>query len=259
MLPWRLIKSMPSDAFTNMAVDEAILRTVSAGKSPPTLRFYSWAPPAVSVGYFQKSFTDVDVEACRKLGIDVVRRLTGGRAVLHDKELTYSVICPENDTHFPDSILGTYKIISSCLIRGLSSLGLDASLTPFVKKGGKNAPSACFSSPSYYEITVAGNKLVGSAQRRGEGVFLQHGSILTEFDSERLVTILPGLDRLDRVTSISDYLSVDMTTLISSLVKGFEEELAISLSDGFLSDEEVALCEMYREEKYSQREWNFIS
>ncbi len=259
MKSWRLIKSMPSDAFTNMAVDEAILRTVSVGKSPPTIRFYSWAPPAVSVGYFQNSFTDVDVEVCRKLGIDVVRRLTGGRAVLHDKELTYSVVCPENDPRFPDSILGTYKIISSCLISGLSSLGLDASLTPFVKKGGKNAPSACFSSPSYYEITVAGNKLVGSAQRRGEGVFLQHGSILMEFDSESLKMVLPGLDRLDKITSISEHLSVDMATLISSLAKGFEEGLGISLSEGFLSDEEVALCEMYREEKYSQREWNFNS
>jgi len=248
---------MPSDAFTNMAVDEAILRTVSAGKSPPTLRFYSWAPPAISVGYFQNSLTDVNVEVCRKLGIDVVRRLTGGRAVLHDKELNYSVICPENDPHFPDNILGTYKIISSCLIRGLSYLGLDVSLTPFVKKTGKNAPSACFSSPSHYEITVAGKKLIGSAQRRGEGVFLQHGSILMELDNESLKMVLPGLVRLDTVTSISDYLSVDMTSLISSLVKGFEEELGISLSEGFLSDEEVTLSDRYREEKYSQREWNF--
>jgi len=248
---------MPSDAFTNMAVDEAILRTVSAAKSPPTLRFYSWAPPSISVGYFQNSLTDVNVEVCRKLGIDVVRRLTGGRAVLHDKELTYSVICPENDPHFPDNILGTYKIISSCLIRGLSYLGLDVSLTPFVKKIGKNAPSACFSSPSHYEITVAGKKLIGSAQRRGEGVFLQHGSILMELDRESLKMVLPGLVRLDTVTSISDYLSVDMTSLISSLVKGFEEELGISLSEGFLSDEEVTLSDRYREEKYSQREWNF--
>jgi len=99
--------------------------------------------------------------------------------------------------------------------------------------------------------------LIGSAQRRGEGVFLQHGSILMELDNESLKMVLPGLVRLDTVTSISDYLSVDMTSLISSLVKGFEEELGISLSEGFLSDEEVTLSDRYREEKYSQREWNF--
>lgn len=257
MQSWRLIKSPPSDGFTNMAVDEAIFASVAAGKSPPTLRFYTWTPPAVSVGYFQDSFTDIDISACREMGIDVVRRLTGGRAVLHDKELTYSVICPEGDPLFPDNILGTYKVISSCLVRGLNSLGIDASLAPSVKRRVKKSPSACFTSPSHYEITVSGNKLVGSAQRRGDGAFIQHGSILMEFDRDRLEMVLPASGRLDGITSIGEHLNIGLTELVPSLIIGFEELLDITFSEGSLSDEETALCERYVEERYSRYDWNF--
>lgn len=257
MEPWRLIKSPPTDAFTNMAVDEAIFVKVAAGKSPPTLRFYTWTPPAVSVGYFQDSFTDIDITACREMGIDVVRRLTGGRAVLHDKELTYSVICPEGDLLFPDNILGTYKLISSCLVKGLNSLGLDASLAPSAKRRVKKSPSACFTLPSHYEITVSGNKLVGSAQRRGDGAFIQHGSILMEFDRERLEMLLPASGGLDGITSISEHLHIGMAELISSLISSFEELLGVTFSEGALSDEETALCGRCVEEKYSLYDWNF--
>lgn len=257
MEPWRLIKSQPADAFTNMAVDEAIFVKVAAGKSPPTLRFYTWNPSAASVGYFQDSFTDIDISACREMGVDVVRRLTGGRAVLHDKELTYSVICPESNPLFPNTILGAYKVISSCLVKGLNSLGLDASLAPSVKRRVKKSPSACFISPSHYEITVSGNKLVGSAQRRGDGAFIQHGSILTEFDRERLEILLPRSGRVEGVTSISEHLPVGLGELTSSLVSGFEEVLGITFSEGALSDEETALCKKYVEERYSRDEWNF--
>lgn len=240
-----------------MAVDEAILETVAAGKSPPTLRFYTWTPPAVSVGYFQDSFTDIDISACRKMGIDVVRRLTGGRAVLHDKELTYSLTCPEGDPLFPANILDTYKRISSCLVKGLDSLGLDASLVPSVKRRVEKSPSACFVSPSHYEITVSGNKLIGSAQRRGEGAFIQHGSILMEFDREKLEMVLPGSGRIEGVTSISEHLHIAPAELVHSLVNGFEELLGTTFSEGLLSDEETALSKRYVEERYSRYDWNF--
>ncbi|MEK7852094.1 MAG: biotin/lipoate A/B protein ligase family protein, partial [Deltaproteobacteria bacterium] len=189
--------------------------------------------------------------------IDVVRRLTGGRAVLHDKELTYSVICPEGDPLFPDNILGTYKLISSCLVKGLNSLGIDASLAPSVKSRVKKSPSACFISPSHYEITVSGNKLVGSAQRRGDGAFIQHGSILMEFDRDKLEMLLPTSGRLDGITSISEHLQISLTELISSLITGFKEVLGITFSEGRLSDEEAALSKRYVEERYSRYDWNF--
>lgn len=257
MQPWRLIKSPPSDAFTNMAIDEAIFNSVLEGTSPPTLRFYAWSPPAVSVGYFQDTLNEVNIPACNELGIDIVRRLTGGRAVLHDKELTYSVICPEDDPHFPDNISGTYKLISSCLIRGLNSYGLNASLSPLVRKGSRSGNSACFTSASNYELTVNGKKLVGSAQRRGGGVFLQHGSILIEFDREMLEEVLPGSEGLERVTSINEHIRIDLDTLISLLSEGFEKVLLISLKEGKLTEEEVVLSEKYRLDKYSSREWNY--
>jgi lipoate-protein ligase A len=148
-------------------------------------------------------------------------------------------------------------VISSCLVKGLNSLGINASLTPVVKKNNVKAPSACFSSPSHYEITVSGKKLVGSAQRRGEGVFLQHGSILTEFDRERLEKVLPVSGNLDCVTSVSEHILVDTDKLISALVNGFEDALGVSFSEGALSEEETALSARYAEEKYSRDEWNF--
>jgi len=256
MQPWRLINSPPSDGFTNMAVDEAIFKTVSAGSAPPTIRFYTWAPPAVSVGYFQNSPGDVDLAACREMGIDVVRRLTGGRAVFHDRELTYSVTCPDNVPTFPDDILGTYKIISSCLVYGLNSIGLNASLTSPMKKIVKDSPSACFTSPSHHEIAIDGKKLVGSAQRRGEGGFLQHGSILIEFDGERLRKVLPGTVGLECVTSIRDHSNIDIHSLVCRIIEGFEKGLGISFSNGDMTDEEAALSRRYRKERYSRDEWN---
>ena len=240
-----------------MAVDEALFKAGSAGTSLPTLRFYTWEPPAVSVGYFQNSLGEVDLAVCRKMGIDVVRRLTGGRAVLHDRELTYSIISPDNSSNFPDNILGTYKIVSSCLVSGLNSIGLNALLTSSVRKAGRDSPSACFTSPSHYEITIDGKKLVGSAQRRGEGAFLQHGSILLEFDREKLRKVLPITGRLDSVTSISGHSSIDSAGLVSSLVMGFERGLEVSFSEVGMTDEEVALSQHYREERYSRPEWNF--
>lgn len=258
MLPWRLIKSPPSNAFMNMAVDEAILKMVEAAKSTPTVRFYAWDPPAVSVGYFQDSLKDVDIPACREMGMDIVKRLTGGRAVLHDRELTYSVICPESDPHFPDNILGTYKVISSCLVKGLNFLGLDASLTPSAKRRGRDAPSACFSSPSHYEITISGKKLIGSAQKRGDGAFLQHGSILTDFQRGRLARSLRAGGNLDGVAYLGEYMDVDIGRVVECLIRGFEEGLGIRLEEGSLTVEETALAERLAEEKYASREWNFM-
>ncbi len=240
-----------------MAIDEALFKAVSAGTSLPTLRFYTWEPPAVSVGYFQNSLREVDLSVCREMGIDVVRRLTGGRAVLHDRELTYSIISPDNSFNFPDNILGTYKIISSCLVSGLNSIGLNALLTPSVRKAGRDSPSACFTSPSHYEITIDGKKLVGSAQRRGEGAFLQHGSILMEFNREKLEKVLHKTGGIDSVTSTSEHSKIDIATLTTSLVKGFERGLGVSFSEGGLTDEEVALSQQCRNKRYSRPEWNF--
>jgi len=194
---WRYLDTGFSNGYENMAIDEAIFLSCQQGKSLPTIRFYGWAPPAISLGYFQKVEEAIDMEACAKRGIDVVRRLSGGRAVLHDQELTYSLICPEGIPPFTNNILETYKIISECLISALNNLHLHVNWVTFRNKHRSFAhlhkkSASCFSSPSWYEITIDGKKFCGSAQKRGGGVFLQHGSILLELDAEMLAEVLPS-------------------------------------------------------------------
>jgi len=168
---WRLLDSGPNFGAYNMAVDEELLARAQAGETTPTLRLYTWNPPAVSIGRFQKIGTAVDVEACRRRGIDIVRRITGGRAVLHHQELTYSIIARTDDPLFPTNVHGTYKIIAAGLLQGLRDLGIPAEMVSrssrhavLVKKDSKDP--ACFSSPSWYEILVRNRKIIGSAQRR---------------------------------------------------------------------------------------------
>lgn len=194
-----------------MEIDERLLDEAASGKTGPTLRFYTWDPPAVSIGRFQKVENSVDADACRKYGIDIVRRITGGRAVLHMKELTYSIVSPSGLSLFPDDILGTYRVIAEGLLKGLKNLGLEAEMLSrscrnagLVKSRAKDP--ACFSSPSWYEIVVNGKKIIGSAQRRVRGAFLQHGSILVSYDPALEADVIRGGGSKDRVTCIENEL-----------------------------------------------------
>ena len=175
---WLLTPSLPGPA--NMAIDYAVARLAASGQAPPTVRFYSWKPYCLSLGYHQ-SLERVNFARCRELGIDVARRPTGGRAVYHAEEWTYSVIFSAESGVYRSSILETYLQISRWLVAGLRRIGVPAELAPV--KRSRNVShtlqgQACFSVPSSYEIVVAGRKLVGSAQRRWPGAVLQHGSIL---------------------------------------------------------------------------------
>src|SRR3989337_3700348 len=191
MQAWRLIRDGFHDGLYNMAVDEAIAETSEKGISPPTLRFYGWKSPTLSIGYSQRLNNKIDTEYCRKNKIDIVLRPTGGRAVLHDKEVTYSIASPKNNPHFPDNISGTYRVIGEALLKGLSFLNIEAKLTSTVssQQSAVRNPS-CFATTSQYEITVDGKKLIGSAQRRFKNSFLQHGSIPLENHHETLALCL---------------------------------------------------------------------
>jgi lipoate-protein ligase A len=197
MNDWRLLDSGANPATKNMAIDEDLLALAQAGETTPVLRFYAWDPPAVSLGRFQKTGTAVDAEACKRLGFDVVHRITGGRAVLHRRELTYSIVSRIDNPRFPPDILGTYKVVAAGLLAGLRNLGINAEM---VSRGGSHASlvnkadkdPSCFSSPSWYEIVVNGKKLVGSAQRRLSNAFLQHGSILIGYDPALEAEVIPG-------------------------------------------------------------------
>src|SRR5438132_10802731 len=186
---WRLLVDAAAGGAWNMAVDEVLLDGVAAGTTPPTLRFYEWMPPCLSLGYFQP-FDVVDVDGCRALGIEVVRRPTGGRAILHDRELTYSVALPASLLGHDGGVLPSYYPLSLALQDGLSGLGVPATLAPeSVGSSGQHGP-VCFDRPSAHEILLDGRKLVGSAQMRRGGGLLQHGSILIEPRIDKLLACL---------------------------------------------------------------------
>ncbi|MEJ9270000.1 lipoate--protein ligase family protein, partial [Bacillus thuringiensis] len=183
METWRFIDSGDRDPAYNMALDEALLNWHSEGLIPPTIRFYGWNPPTLSIGYFQKVEKEINMEMVEKHQLGFVRRPTGGRGVLHDKELTYSVIVTEEHPDMPASVTEAYRIISQGILEGFRDLGLDAYFavpkTEEEKNALKNPRSAvCFDAPSWYELVVEGRKVAGSAQTRQKGVILQHGSIV---------------------------------------------------------------------------------
>jgi lipoate-protein ligase A len=188
MHKWRLINSGFQTGAMNMALDEALLHSVANGDSLPVLRFYRWQPATVTLGYAQSVITDLDQDVCRQAGLDVVRRSTGGRAVLHDHEVTYAVIAPLNTGLFGNSVLDCYRVISEVLQKTLVQLGFAAELVPGKPRGGhRNTMKAvCFTAPSQYELVIDGCKVAGSAQKRFGQTFLQHGSIPIEMDLELL-------------------------------------------------------------------------
>ena len=231
---WQYIDSGPNIGAYNMAVDEELLARAQAGEAVPVLRFYGWNPPAVSLGRFQHIESAVNADACRKHGFDIIRRITGGRAVLHHQELTYSIIARADNPLFPSTVLGTYKVIATGLLAGLKNLGISAEM---VSRGGRHATlvekkskdPACFSSPSWYEILVNGKKIVGSAQRRMKGAFLQHGSILIGYDPRLAAEVISGGCGGDVVTCIKRELGRDVPfdVVKQAFVNGFSEELEI--------------------------------
>ncbi|MBE3575617.1 MAG: lipoate--protein ligase family protein [Firmicutes bacterium] len=171
-----------------MAVDEAVAAAVAAGEAPPTLRLYMWEPPALSLGYFQ-SRADVDEAALERRGFALVRRPTGGRAVLHWQEVTYSVVVPETWPGLPAGVTESYRWLSRGLVEGLRQLGLPVEWTAKSLVQGAGS-AACFEAPSFWELTIGGRKVVGSAQVRQKGVVLQHGSVPLYFHAEVVADIL---------------------------------------------------------------------
>lgn len=280
-MEWRLIKDSYHNGFMNMAIDEAIMIAHREGLVPPTIRFYQWSPPAVSLGYFQDLVKEIDVDVCKNLGIDIVRRPTGGKAVLHDKELTYSFIIKENHPLVNNSILETYKKISGGIIRGLSCLGIKAELVPLREKL-KSSPSdneakskiphsdiksICFSVPSQYEVQVEGKKILGSAQVRKKEIVLQHGSLLIELEKDKLFSVFnfPSSQIRKRLkmrfnaTSLEEILKkkINFSELSEILPRGFEEEFGARLVEGKLTEQEEKISKDLLENKYSTFEWNY--
>ena len=251
-----------------MSVDEAILEAVQNGKSPPTLRLYDWDPACLSLGYAQ-SIEDVDEASLAEHGWEVVRRPTGGRAILHIDELTYSVIGSDEEPRLAGGVKESYLRLSSALLKSLDQLSV-----PAIREGKKDKATrpqdenpVCFEAPSDYEITIEGKKLVGSAQARRKNGVLQHGSLPLSGDIARITQALNYKTEKMR-ERVAESVRSKATTVESSLArvvswdeaaaafaKGFAEALNIHFVDGELSAEEVAGSESWLAKKYANPEW----
>jgi len=266
MTTWRLINTPPARGAWNMAMDEAIMEHIGRDEVLPTLRLYAWDPPCLSLGHAQ-SFKDVDTARLASHGWDVVRRMTGGRAILHTDELTYSVTGPANEPRLAGSILESYNRLAQALLAAVHELGLPVEMKEGKADSNGQTNPVCFEVPSTYEITVNGKKLIGSAQaRRREGV-LQHGSLPLTGDLSRIVQALVFTNEsareqaaqrlLERATTVKSVLGqeVDWETAAQAFVHAFEAQLDLSFEQNELSESELARAEQLVREKYAHPTW----
>ncbi|MGV8085647.1 MAG: lipoate--protein ligase family protein [Candidatus Bilamarchaeum sp.] len=247
-MKWRFIDYTENDGFTNMAIDEAVSESVSNG-TLPTVRFYGWKPSCVSIGYFQSLEKEVDLKTTKNLGVDIVRRRTGGGAVYHDNlgEITYSVIAKES--LFPKDIIQSYYAICGWVIDSLSILGISAQFKPI------------------NDIIVNNKKISGNAQTRRNGVLLQHGTVLFSVDVEKMFSVLNVSDEKIRDKMISSV--KERVTSCSVLLPGTsKDDLYRALVGGFSKDKDVVFDSLTESEilrskelvssKYRSNEWNHM-
>ncbi|MFJ7826766.1 biotin/lipoate A/B protein ligase family protein [Psychrobacillus sp. NPDC096623] len=271
---WYFINSGPCTPSFNMAMDEALLDWHSEGLIPPVIRFYEWNPATLSIGYFQSVEKEIDMEAVKSLGLGFVRRPTGGRGVLHEHELTYSVIVTESYPSMPATVTEAYRVISEGLLLGFQNLGLDAYFSvpnsDEQKENLKKPKSAvCFDTPSWYELVVEGKKVAGSAQTRQKGVILQHGAILLDLDEDKLIQTFKfsSEEVRKRVKRSLSQKAVAINKIISKPIsieecktafkKGFEDALEIELVEYKLTKQQLDYIKELESTRYANDEWNF--
>jgi lipoate-protein ligase A len=266
MLRWRLLRHGLATGAANMAADEAIARAVAERLAPPTLRFYAWEPPCVSLGRHQP-IAAVNAARCGQLGYDIVRRPTGGRAILHTDELTYSIAARQDDPLMGGLVMDVYLRLAAGLVDGLQRLGVDAMAAPGTSRAGPDVSAACFEVPSAYEIVAGGRKLLGSAQSRRAGYVLQHGSLPLRGDLARLIDCLV-LSSPDERERLRNSLTRHATTLeraagrpvgfdeaSEALAAGFQDALGIVFVEDDLTEVEQTWALELTQEKFGHPDW----
>jgi lipoate-protein ligase A len=258
---WRFIAEGSLDGQLNMAIDEAILKACGEGKSPPTIRCYGWSRPTLSIGYSQDANQDLDLERCQVMGIPVVTRPTGGRALLHDREFTYSIVASVPHPLFPSNLRGAFQKISSALLLALECMGIEqvtmAGISSSRNLQRRVQSPSCFAALNHWEICWGEKKLMGSAQRRLKNSFLQHGSVWNDCDRE----FMHSLFRFESTQSADNSLkfhhshTATLKEICSRLISadefsqamrtGFEKAFPIRLIPGELTDYEKKLCERF--------------
>ena len=258
---FRFLVTEPQDGAANMALDEALLLSRLRHGSPPTLRVFAWSPPTVSLGYGQRLDGRVDARAAEAMGVGLVRRATGGSAILHegpDLEITYSVAAAAGDFEGAGDLLATYRWIGEGLLAGLRALGAPVEMVPAKPSDPAAMPAFCFARTGSFELEVDGRKLVGSAQRRQGAAFLQHGAIMLGARPERLRRVFPGArDPLAGMTTLEAVLGrrPPFDEVVEALAGGFRAAHALTLEPGGLSEEEAALAAMLERDKYATDDW----
>jgi len=258
MKEWGLIiERLPLPGSMNMAVDEYLFR--SLGQTPQTyVRFYQWERPTASLGYSQAVEKVVDLDFCRRNGIDVVRRITGGKLVLHWREITYSISSSDGQA-FSSTLAESYRLISGGLICGLKKMGLKARLADPPPASYSKGNMPCFSYPARDEIEVDGKKIVGSAQKRMGARFLQHGSIPLFADEDLLKQVTLPKDENSQIlmTSLSEVLGrpVSFAWAVERLAGGIAESFRVNFKPKLFRSDENAVIRQIQNEKYENEEW----
>lgn len=250
MKKWRILETIEESGAKQMAIDEAILIARINNLVPNTLRFFTWKPSAITIGFFQDLEQEIDLKRAKDLKVDVIRRYSGGGAVFHEGELTYSLVVSEKDISL--NVLDSYKYLCQGVIEGLKNLGIDAKFKPI------------------NDILVNGKKISGNAQTRKKGVILQHGTILLSVDIEKMFSLLKVSDEKlkgkmianakEGVTSIKNELqkfNLDLEYLEKVFRQGFAQFLKVDFNEAVLSKEEKEIAQELQKDKYLSKEWNY--
>ena len=270
---WNFINTKSKNPYYNMAMDEALLNFVSRGEIDPVIRFYTWNPATLSIGYFQRLQKEIDIDKVKEKGYGLVRRQTGGRGVLHDKELTYSVIVPESHPNMPSTVTEAYKIISQGLLEGFKNLGFETYFAIPRSKEERDKlkqprSSVCFDAPSWYELVVEGRKIAGSAQTRQKGVILQHGSILQDIDIDDLFDMFIFKNErlkakmkenfVQKAVAINDISNqhITLNEMENAFKSGFKKGLNIDFKPLELTEKQKEEVQEL-EEKYRSEAWMY--
>ncbi|WP_336849695.1 biotin/lipoate A/B protein ligase family protein [Staphylococcus epidermidis] len=270
---WNFINTGSKNPYYNMAMDEALLNFVSRGEIDPVIRFYTWNPATLSIGYFQRLQKEIDIDKVKEKGYGLVRRQTGGRGVLHDKELTYSIIVPESHPNMPSTVTEAYKIISQGLLEGFKNLGFETYFAIPRSKEERDKlkqprSSVCFDAPSWYELVVEGRKIAGSAQTRQKGVILQHGSILQDIDIDDLFDMFKFKNErlkakmkenfVQKAVAINDISNqhITLNEMENAFEAGFKKGLNIDFKPLELTEKQLEEVQEL-EDKYRSEAWMY--
>lgn len=261
---WGFLDTGYQDAATNMALDESLLNWHRRGEIPPTLRFYGWTKPSLSVGRFQQVESQINFDSVERYECDFVRRLTGGSAVLHDDELTYSIVVTEKHPNIPKTVREAYYILTKGIMEGYRNLGIKAEYAyPTKRITKKDRSSVCFEQVTYYEMVIEGKKLSGNAQTRKDGVLLQHGSIPMSINEQMLfdLFLFPSEEVRKqqqaafstKAIAINDITNEQHTyeQLAEAFYKGFETGLDVKFLPIRLTDIQWAEVHQLAQTKYA--------